>query len=300
MVKKRSRSCPGVTTYLNTYLETHVNRWVFIVSMVVTSLALSACSVTVTEQMIVSPSTEINHDNLSLLIDQAGYSESYINTQSGERLHSLALNQNATQPTILVLHGNALNLTHQPWFGLLQTLAELPYNVLAIDYQGFGLSSGEAGFSAMRADTVNTLATLPDTSQVVVYGLSLGSVMALDISQDMRVQGVILEGAVTTDTAMIEEFRQRNTLGRFASVNVDEHISFDNTQAVATLDKPVLIIHGDNDQNIPLSMGEALYAASPMSNSVLYIVEGGGHADTFHIDNERFKQKLNAFIQALK
>ena len=288
-----------VTPYLKTHMKNFVNRCFFAPSMVVAVLALSACSVTVTEQMIVSPSTEINRDNLSLLIDQAGYSESYIATQSGARLYSLALNQSATQPTILVLHGNALNLTHQPWFGLLQTLAELPYNVLAIDYQGYGLSSGEASFSAMRADTVNTLATLPDNSQVVVYGLSLGSVMALDISQDMRVQGVILEGAVTTDSAMIEEFRQRNTLGRFASVNVDEHINFDNTQAVATLDKPVLIIHGDNDQNIPLRMGEALYAASPMSSSVLYRVEGGGHADTFHIDNKRFKQELNAFIEAL-
>lgn len=281
-------------------MRTYVNRCVYIASMVVASLTLTACSVTVTEQMIVSPSTEIDRDNLSLLIDQAGYSESYIETPSGERLHSLALNQSTTQPTILVLHGNALNLTHQPWFGLLQSLAELPYNVLAIDYQGYGLSTGEASFSAMRADTASTLATLPDNSQIVVYGLSLGSVMALDISQDMRVQGVILEGAVTTESAMIEVFRQRNTLGRFASVNVDERISFDNTQTVTTLDKPVLVIHGDNDQNIPLSMGETLYAASPVNSSVLYVVEGGGHADTFHIDNERFKNEVSAFIQGLK
>lgn len=285
---------------MRTYVKAYVNRCVFIASMVVASLTLTACSVTVTEQMIVSPSTEINRDNLSLLVDQAGYSESYIETPSGDRLHSLALNQSTTQPTILVLHGNALNLSHQPWFGLLQTLAELPYNVLAIDYQGFGLSTGEASFSAMRADTASTLASLPDNSQVVVYGLSLASVMALDISQDMRVQGVILEGAVTTESAMIEVFRKRNTLGRFASVNVNKRISFDNTQTVATLDKPVLIIHGDNDQSIPVSMGKELYAASPVNSSVLYVVEGGGHADTFHIDNERFKNEVSAFIQGLK
>ncbi|RUO33194.1 alpha/beta hydrolase [Aliidiomarina soli] len=268
-------------------------------ALAVAAMLLSACSVTVTEQMIVSPSSEIDQQNLALLTEQAGYQESFTATENGEQLHTLTLAREPNQPTILILHGNALNMTLQPWFGLLQSLAELNYSIVAIDYQGFGLSSGDASFSAMRDDASSIINALPAESDVIVYGLSLGSVMAMDISQEPRVQGVILEGAVTTDSEMIEVFRQRNTLGRLASVNVDEAINFDNTSAVNMLNKPLLVIHGENDSNIPVSMGEQLYAASNHADSQLYIVEDGTHADTFHVAPERFQRELSNFIARL-
>ncbi|RUO31435.1 hypothetical protein CWE12_00065 [Aliidiomarina sedimenti] len=268
-------------------------------ALAVAAMLLSACSVTVTEQMIVSPSSDIDPDNLALLTGQSGYQESFTATESGEQLHTLTLEREPNQPTILVLHGNALNMTLQPWFGLLQSLAELNYNIIAIDYQGFGLSSGDASFSAMRDDASSIINALPAESDVIVYGLSLGSVMAMDISQEPRVQGIVLEGAVTTDSEMIEVFRQRNTLGRLASVDVDQAISFDNTSAVSLLNKPLLVIHGENDSNIPVSMGEQLYAASNHPGSQLYIVEDGTHADTFHVAPERFQRELSKFIASL-
>lgn len=263
-------------------------------------LLLTACSVTVTEQMIVSPSTEIDQANLTVLTDEAGYTESFIESANGAQLHTLSLKRDAAQPTILVLHGNALNLTLQPWFGLLHTLSDLDYNVVAIDYQGFGLSGGDASFSAMRDDAQAVINALPDASQIIVYGLSLGSVMALDISTDTRVTGLIIEGGVTTDSEMIEVFQARNTLGRFASVDVDERIAFNNTLAIETLDKPVLVIHGQDDRNIPVEMGQQLFHASNHSDSQLYVVEQGGHADTFHIDNEQFKLVIDEFISRIK
>jgi pimeloyl-ACP methyl ester carboxylesterase len=44
----------------------------------------------------------------------------------------------------------------------------------------------------------------------------------------------------------------------------------------APIDRPMLVIHGDDDRVIPLEVGEWIHARAPRSE--LLVVEGGSHA----------------------
>ena len=198
--------------------------------------------------------------------------------------------------TIVVFHGNALNMTLQPWFGLLDALSQFNVNVIAIDYQGFGKSEGVASFSNMSRDAELLMSTIDSESRIIVYGLSLGSVMAMESSQDPRVKGVILEGAVSNDDSMIEFFKNRNKLGSFVSLNIDPNIQFDNIYHASRLESPMLIIHGEDDENIPYSMGQDIYESYEGSASRFLLVEGGGHCDTFHVSPSLFEDAISRFI----
>lgn len=257
---------------------------------------VSGCTVTVTEQMIVSPSTEINQENLSELVEGAGFEERFIQHSDGTSLHTLQREQANAPLTIVVFHGNALNMTLQPWFGLLNSLSQFDVNVIAIDYQGFGKSDGVASFSNMSKDAELLMATIDSDTPIIVYGLSLGSVMAMSVSDDPRVQGVILEGAVSNDEEMIEFFRDRNRLGRFASLDVDPNINFDNNHHANNLELPILFIHGKDDQNIPYRMGQSIYDSYQGENGRFLLVESGGHCDTFHVSPGVFESAISGFI----
>jgi pimeloyl-ACP methyl ester carboxylesterase len=137
--------------------------------------------------MIVSPSKQIDTENLQQLTRQYGYEPSWLQTKNGEKIYALHRQVPDQKTTLVVLHGNALNISLQPWFGVLQSLAATRFNILAIDYQGYGLSDGEASFSAMMSDAQLITSLVGQDAEIYLYGLSLGSVMAVSLAKDPRV-----------------------------------------------------------------------------------------------------------------
>lgn len=120
--------------------------------------------------------------------------------------------------------------------------------------------------------------------------------MAMNLSQDPRVRGIILEGAVSNDEEMIEFFINRNRLGSLASVTVDPKIKFDNYVLTERFQYPMLIIHGEDDENIPAWMSKKLYEGYQGDSAEFVLVEGGGHCDTFHIAPAFFEETISVFI----
>lgn len=263
------------------------------------TLCLASCSMTVKDTMIVSPSKQINGENLEQLTKVHGYSPQWLATENGKQIYALNKRVEGQNTTLLVLHGNALNMSLQPWFGVLEALAKTNFNILAIDYQGYGLSDGEASFSTMMNDAQLAISTLNKDENVYVYGLSLGSVMATSIANDKRVAGLIIEGGITNVAEMVQLYQSRRLLGNLIDVQLDNKLKFDNIAALKGINKPILIIHGEKDNNIPLSMGEALYNASSHGLSELYSVPEGGHCDTFIKDGTNYLPRINKFIQSV-
>lgn len=260
-------------------------------------LATAACTVTVRDQAVVSPSTEIEEPHLEHLISGLGYRPVYI-PSAGETLYGLKKTSADARATLVVLHGNAMNLSAQPWYGLLESLAKMDVSLLAIDYRGFGLSTGEASFSNMQADARAALALIPDDQQVILYGLSLGSVMAAELAGYPNVRGLIVEGAITDTEDMVAIFKSRKMFGSLFTVEVEDSLWFDTVDDLARLDKPVLVIHGEQDENIPFAFGETLFAATNHSGSEFYPVANGGHCDTFDTDRDHFLSRLESFVAA--
>lgn len=263
------------------------------------TLFLASCSMVVEDTMIVSPSKQMDSNNLKQLTDVHGYSPKWLVTESGKKVYALSRKVEGQKTTLLVLHGNALNISLQPWFGILESLAATKFNILAIDYQGYGLSDGEASFSTMMSDAQLAVTALEKNEEVYVYGLSLGSVMATNIAKDHRVAGLILEGGITDVSEMVQLYQSRRFLGSMMNIELDNKLKFDNIAMLNGLNKPLLIIHGEKDKNIPFSMGKALYQASNNNLSSFYPVIEGGHCDTFIKDEKNYLPRINQFIETV-
>ena len=66
-------------------------------------------------------------------------------------------------------------------------------------------------------------------------------------------------------------------------------------KTVATLDMPLLVIHGEQDQLVPTEQGRAIFAAANEPKT-LYTVPGAGHLNIFTVDPDTFTRQMQDFL----
>ena len=245
------------------------------------AVALGACT-----GLIFHPMRE-----LVLTPDQIGldYRDVELEAEDGIRLHGWFLP--AAPPrrgSVLFLHGNAQNIsTH------IASVAWLPaegFDVLLVDYRGYGLSGGSPSLAGLHLDFEAALGALlerpdADPDRVIVLGQSLGGSLAITgLAASPRrgqVRALVVEGALTSYRALAREklagFWLTWPLQAPLGLTIDDR--FRPVDAIGELSPlPVLIIHGAEDRVVPPHHAVALYrAASPPKT--LWIVPGAGHLE---------------------
>ena len=74
--------------------------------------------------------------------------------------------------------------------------------------------------------------------------------------------------------------------------------SFDSREKIGRIHAPMLFIHGNRDEIIPLRLGQALFAAAPEPKSV-WIVPDAGHNGIVETAGESYRQRLRSFYEGL-
>jgi len=223
------------------------------------------------------------------------YRDVQLSAADGTRLHGWWLPVKAGVPvkgTVLHLHGNggnlAWHLAGSYW------LPEQGYQVLMLDYRGYGASEGEPSLPAVYADIEAAFSWLQQSPEVqgkplVLLGQSLGGAMAVHYLAEhprtrSRLQALVLDGAPAS-------YRQvaRNVLGNaWLTWPLQVPLSWvvpdgDSAQfAMSRLDGlPVLIFQSIDDQVVPLENGISLYQKAPPPR-VLQLTRGV-HGETFNV-----------------
>lgn len=214
-----------------------------------------------------------------------------IATRDDERLVGWFIAPAAGLPLLLYFHGNAGNLGDlAPRF---RALSEHGLGLLAIDYRGFGGSSGqptEAGL-ALDADAAYAEARARgfEPADIVIVGESLGTGVALALAARAGCVGVVLEAAFTSATDIAAEryrmFPVRSLL----------HDHFESAKVIAHIPAPLLFLHGTHDLTIPFAYGRALFEAAPEPKEFVTI-EGGEHQV---MQRPEVSAKVAAWIAAL-
>lgn len=174
-------------------------------------------------------------------------------------------------PAVVLFHGNAELVDHQaPIAGVLRAAG---FAVLVPEYRGYGRCPGTPSQRAIVEDAlrfVEQLAARPevDAERIAYLGRSIGGAVALQVAGRRTPRALTL----ISPPAHVAGFAWK----RLAPPLLVRH-PFDGRSIIADLDLPVLIIHGDADEVVPVSEGRRLKA---LGRRVEYVeLPGVGHND---------------------
>jgi len=219
----------------------------------------------------------IPHRQLTITPAEYGleYENVRLRTSDGVGVHGWWVPSPGATTTVLFCHGNAGNLSHR--VPLLAALHSLGMNALAFDYRGYGESEGSPGEAGTYVDAAaawDHLVSERDIppEEIVVFGRSLGGAVASHLARERSPRALILESTFTSVPDMARHLYPLlpSALARFryAALQYIEHV-----------DCPVLIIHGEADEIVPIKHGRRLYDAA--NGAKRLIGKPGGHNDGF-------------------
>jgi uncharacterized protein len=177
------------------------------------------------------------------------------------------------QPVILYLHGNGGALRYR--VERFHRLIKEGVGLVAIEYRGFGGSEGSPSEAGLFADAEAAYAFAagryrPD--QLVLWGESLGTGLAVYLAAEKPVGRVILEAPFTSTAAVAA---QRYW---FMPVRLLMKDQFRSDERIANVTAPVLILHGLNDRVVPYAMGEQMFDLAKGNKHIVRFIDGG-HED---------------------
>jgi fermentation-respiration switch protein FrsA (DUF1100 family) len=223
------------------------------------------------------------------------YEDVWFEAPDGIQLHGWWVPK-AEAPVLVWFHGNAGNISHR--LENIQLLHDLVgVQVFIFDYREYGRSQGRISREGTFADAAAAYRFVAETRKVpagdiIFFGRSLGTALATDLAVKHPCRGLILESAFTNSSDMAK------MLAPFL-FDWRPRVPYDNLGKIAKVKAPVLIIHGEDDEIIPVEMGRRVFAAANPPKD-LYIIPGAHHNDTYVVGGEAYFQRLKGFILPLE
>lgn len=195
----------------------------------------------------------------------------FINTEDNKKIELLHFKSiQATQQLVIYFHGNAGNL-YQRIDGMTR-ISQMQTDVILLGYRGYGLSEGKASEKGINLDgkavidfALNKLGYLE--SNITIIGRSIGSTVAVKVSQNRQFKQLILISPLTSATQMAAE--KMPIMQWFVKGELD------NLSSLQNVDIPLIIIHGSEDKVIPFAMGQKLFDSYKGEKNLISIQEAG-------------------------
>jgi uncharacterized protein len=230
--------------------------------------------------------------------DRAGldYRELGLETDDGERLHGWWIGARTDSlGHLLLCHGNAGNVGDRVLHAALLTAAG--FDVLLFDYRGYGRSSGRPSEEGTYRDARAALRSLHeqpgvDPARVFYLGESLGGAVALDLALERPPAGLVLLSAFTG----VRELGRLHYPFVPAAVIPDAYPAL---RRIHELHAPLLVLHGDRDEIVPLAQGRALFDAAPGPKR-MHVFPGLGHNDLVSGAGPELAQEVASWAAGLQ
>lgn len=201
------------------------------------------------------------------------------------------------EAVVLFLHGNGENLETVRLGGLFGALAGLGFGCLAIDYPGYGRSGGKPGQATLTAAALagwQAMATQQPQARRLLMGWSLGAAVAAQLAAHLAAEGLEEPAGL----ALLSPWHDLASLAKvhfspfLAAVGMPD--TYDSGTALAQVRCPILVLHGADDELIPLSHAERLVAGLQPAPR-LVVLPRVGHNDL--LGRDRTWQALGHFFE---
>ena len=193
--------------------------------------------------------------------------------------------------TIVFFHGNAGSLQNRTY--KLNHFKNLDVNFLIIAWRGFNGNRGKPSEAGLYEDAASAIRWLKmkgiDEKNIILYGESLGTSVAIEIAQKKNYAGIILESPFTSMVDMGKKYYP------FFPIRLLLKDKFESSKKITNIFIPIFIMHGKVDKIVPYNMGEKMYE---LANEPKYFFsqEYGDHMLEY---DEKLLLALKEFIASL-
>ena len=213
-------------------------------------------------EVIIHDSLLATSDNYSLMT----FNSIDANTGQSYRIYGVFIGDTTTITTdtlLVYFHGQSKHMDH--YFSRASLLANVGgkynYNVLMMDYRGYGMSEGLSSEQGLFEDANAVIDWIQEQGvnpqKTVFYGYSLGAIPAIDrmaYRSDFQPAKLIIEAPL----ASVEYLVHSSTI---IQVNPDfvTNLDFENAEKIKDVDEPLLWMHGVEDTYVAIENGEIIY-----------------------------------------
>ncbi|XP_052770174.1 lysophosphatidylserine lipase ABHD12-like [Mya arenaria] len=192
---------------------------------------------------------------------------------------------NDSHPVVLYLHGNSGTRAGWHRVGLYRVLAEMNFHVIAMDYRGYGDSSGSPSEDGVVSDALfvyRWLRQRKGNAPFFIWGHSLGTGVTAKLAKiicrnDEAPDGIFLESGfnnildAATHHPMASPYKKMPWFHwLFLDTITENNIHFQSDQSIADVSPPLLILHAEDDVIVPFHLGVKLYEAAVSTRPDMY------------------------------
>jgi alpha-beta hydrolase superfamily lysophospholipase len=211
----------------------------------------------------------------------------------GAQINALHFRPAKPKGIVLYFHGNAGSL--KSWGDVAQDFTRRGYDIVIPDYRGFGKSTGRIESEKMllqdTAAAYDYVKKIFPENQIILYGRSIGTGLAVHLARTNRPRMVILESPYLS---LLDLAARYYPLVPRPLLNLLVRYSLRTDLWIADVACPVYLFHGERDNVIPFNESERLSKLIRSEHQLIAVPEGG------HNNLEDFRQYREALDRILR
>ncbi|NND80448.1 MAG: alpha/beta fold hydrolase [Maribacter sp.] len=194
-----------------------------------------------------------------------------VETRDGAIINGLRFKAKNPRGVVFYLKGNSKSI--KGWGKFAVDFTRHGYDVLMVDYRGFGKSTGRRTQKAIKRDLqmiYNKIKEITDEKYIILYGRSLGSGFATKLASMNNPRMLILDAPYYSLSKVTKKYIP------FMPLSLLLKFPMPTYKWLKYVNCPIHILHGTDDNLIPYKTSIRLSKIKPESTR-LYTIIGGGH-----------------------
>jgi len=199
------------------------------------------------------------------------FEEHFFDVEEGVRINGLHFKVNQPEGIVIYFHGNTRSI--KGWSKYAKDFTRNDYDVLIIDYRGFGKSTGKRQEQAMYRDSqfiYNQVLGWYPQEKIIIYGRSMGSGFAAKLASKNQPKMLILDAPYYSFSQLTSRYLFFLPLTMILKFHIRTDIWIKYVRC------PIYIIHGTKDGLIPYRSSVRLRKEAPLTTRLIPI-HGGRH-----------------------